>query len=260
VLLLAACPVTVRGEGGGTLSQACVLWEFLTMKGCMGCGTVKSYQTILNSTMGTKKVAFVDLWLFSSPDGNSDQYIIDARGNWYDSNSTKVMPQVYIDGSILVGPGAMAFDDYKNNLDVRYNVSRDYEISVSGSVVGGSVNVHLTETGSSSANNLYMKYYVLENNVNAWLPFVARTILPSDAVSSIPPGGMDFTKTYSINPGWNPANLSFVAFLQSDTNKEVQQAVYYDNNSPVPEMGSIFVLPAGSLLAMAAVLSIRRKD
>ena len=91
------------------------------------------------------------------------------------------------------------------------------------------------------------------NHVERW------TSSPADGVdpAALP---KDIKKSFTIDQSWNSGKLSFVAFLQTDTTKEVLQACTYGyGGNSVPEIGPLFVIPLGGLF-VAVLAAASRKD
>jgi hypothetical protein len=280
VCVLALCmflagtyPVTAKTTSTVMDNQPRVLWEMCTKLGCLNCGPAHVFEEELNGTYGSDLV-IMDLWT-RSPDKN-DTVAIQDRVSWldkrYDTEGID-LPELYIDG-IFQGAGTVSQSSSKSEINTRLGMTRDFAISVSGDIASGSVNVHLDKTGTGSYSNLKMRYILQEYNIHTTDAYgsplsiarEARTMLPDDAVGSIPGGGLDFTKTFTLNPGWVTRNLSVIAFLQvdgtandppveGDTSRQVLQTCEYLPGGTVTEITPVFVFAFGCIVAITIAVS-----
>jgi hypothetical protein len=145
-------------------------------------------------------------------------------------------------------------------------MERNFDITISGNISSGSVEVHLDQLGLSNTGNFVLRYALIESecyyrggtDIDEYYDRVVRNIPQDDAINttSLP---ADFTKIFTIKTGWRLNYLSFVAFLQSDDNKEVVQSDFYGRGVPVPEI-SPFVLFSitGLFMVSTAFFTVRQ--
>jgi hypothetical protein len=159
----------------------------------------------------------------------------DAVINWYGISGfpTAIFDGVsaHVGGSTLVNDPALVAD-YKARIDARPATSPiKLELAayiVNGAVTYAGVNVTAVDSVAGYAN-LKVKAVVVEdlqtahnNGMMRWTP---RDVLFSQDLSINQGETKTFSGTGSLGGGWTTANLGVVAYVQSQTSKEVVQSI-----------------------------------
>jgi hypothetical protein len=157
---------------------------------------------------------------------------------------------------------------YLDMIDLRLGYKSSFEITVSGSITGGIVTVHLNQIDSTYAVSPVMQYMVVENGISypsgtEWdgiYDHILRMTLSPDSITlPVPSGGVGFSKSFVIDSSWNPDKLSFIAFIQNGSSKEIFQSCYYGYGGlAVPEINPLMVLPMGGLFVAVLVIARRK--
>lgn len=84
------------------------------------------------------------------------------------------------------------------------------------------VNIDVDETVVATGN--YVHFVICEEGLVGY-PNMARAMLADEAFTLTTPGeSTSFVKTFTLDPAWNPDNVTFVVFVQSQDAMEVLQA------------------------------------
>ena len=273
VFFIAASPLAVHAEKKTMRSQCVVLFESFSETWCPACGKSEPVKDQLWAAYGPSQIAMVDYHPKAS--GHDDPFAISAvraRVGYYYPDYKLVPPTAIIDGvTTLVGSGSYpSYQDFVNAINPRLAVPRSFEIGISGDISSGSVQVSLAQTGTSSAAGLTMRYALVESDlydkngedIDGTYHHVVRLIPANDTVAlPVPSGGQSFTKNYALNASWVTSKLSFVAFIEDDSTKEVLQACFYGyGGTVVPEISPLAVIPLGGLFAALFIVPMRRKS
>jgi thiol-disulfide isomerase/thioredoxin len=265
IVSLAAFPISVHGQPKSLQQNGVVLLEKFTGTWCPPCGAIApTIKKVWNEYTGSK-LAIIEYHFNGA--GSTDPFRIvesNTRSTYYGITS---LPTVWIDGKkMLMGSDQITYDNLTGTINSRLATERAFEITISGNISSGSVKVHLDQLGSSSAGNLVLRYALVESecyyrggtDLDEYYDHVVRFLPQDDAIntSSLP---AEFTKTFTIKPGWRLNYLSFVVFLQNDDNKEVVQSCFYGWGVPVPEISPLALVPiAGLFIVSTALITGRR--
>jgi hypothetical protein len=164
----------------------------------------------------------------------------DERRLWYDING---YPTCEFDGIEEVVGGSSAPDDsavynnYKENITTRSPIPSPVTITLTGSLSGptGSITTNITAIDeiSPSLTDLMVRFVIYEDhNYTVWNSSrqyrLRYTVVENLAVESISLSQFDnlkFTKPFSVNASWDTNVLGAVVFVQSESTKEILQAV-----------------------------------
>jgi thiol-disulfide isomerase/thioredoxin len=264
--VIAAAPYAAHAEKRTLQDQCVVLFEKVTGTWCPPCGTVSPTVDQVWDDYGATKVAIVEYHngQFANPGASYyDPFASDATNTKAGDLGVTGVPTVFIDGKTKL-VGVQDYATYQTEIDSRLGIVRDFTITVAGDVTSGSVDVTLDQLGSSSATNTVLRYAVVESDKyfsggtdpDNTYHHICRAIPTEDAITLPLSGPATFTKTYTVDGGWDSGKLSFVAFLQSTSgDKEVYQAIFYGYGAPaVPEFNAMFMLPVGG--ALVAIIAV----
>jgi hypothetical protein len=253
-----------------------VLLEKVTGTWCPPCGTLSPTIDKIWEYFGSTKLAIIEYHNGATSGPYYDPFATTETNGKASYYGVTGVPTVIIDGdqaNMIVG--VYDYTTYSDAINASLAIAREFTINVSGTISSGSVTVHLEQTDPSSATNLKMRYAVLESekyysggtDPDDIYNHICRKIVTEDAVTlPVPSGGVDYTKTFTVDPGWDSAKLSFVAYLQeggsTPTTKKVHQACFYGYGSAnVPEISPLFILPmGGAFVALVALACRKRKE
>jgi hypothetical protein len=160
-----------------------------------------------------------------------------ARAEYYGGVSGT--PSVWFDGienkAGGTGHGVDAmYDVYVDLIKKRAPITAPISIGLSGSISGSlaQITVDLNKEGEIDSSNLYVRFAMIENEIQNngktyhWVmrDFIERSI----ASKSFP---LELKESFVIDNSWNFENLRIVVFVQDDSDKEVQEAAYFDFNA-----------------------------
>lgn len=219
----------------GTRAQRMVLIEDFTNDGCPPCAQANPYFDQLAEDYAGQ-VALIRYHV-NWPDDNDPMYLeakndVDPRINYYGVTG---VPSVFCDGT-QVEFQTSYYGDLQSAVDARLSVPSPLTMTISGSITGtqGEVNVHIEVVDSITASNLYIRIAIFENDIMYTGPngepehdWTVRKMLDNAQGTSISFSGIgdtkDISKTFTVSSSWNVDKLGAVAWVQSDTTKEVLQ-------------------------------------
>ena len=271
LLSIGASPMMVRGAERTMQSNPIVLFEIFTATWSPQCGGIGIIVDDIEANYGSANIATIE-YHFNQKNGALDPFTAAGNMDRLDYYNPTGIPCVNIDGPIqFAGLDTISYPACAYNINSRLATPRDFDLSVSGNISDGNVNVHLEQLGSVSMTNLTLRYALTEGSVyciNGTDPDrtyhnVARVIPLDDKITLPLTEALDIQKTFSVNPDWVKENLTFVAYLQNDVGKEVLQATGYGYiYGLVPEISPLVVIPLSGMMVAVFALAfrIRRKE
>jgi thiol-disulfide isomerase/thioredoxin len=166
-----------------------------------------------------------------------------ARKTYYDPPGDPYgYPTCLFDGIEYVEGGSQDPDDpatynnYKAKIDGRIPIPSPVTITLTGSLSGGmgsiTANITAIDDISPALTNLKVRFVIYDDhNYSVWdtyefiLRYTVVANLPEESISLSQYDNLEFTKGFSIDPGWDADKLGAVVFVQADSTKEVLQAV-----------------------------------
>lgn len=170
---------------------------------------------------------------------NGDTYAntySNARNTYYGINS---FPTAVFDGVMKYVGGSHSSSLYSTYLP-RYNSRKaipsnfDMSMEVTNNGLDYTAVITITKVAASTATQLVLQFCVTQSNIEQnWqgqthLEHVNRLMVPNQNGTPV-----DFTSgdvqtvtlTYSLDPAWPVEDCEFIAFLQSNNGKEIQQGI-----------------------------------
>ncbi|MBI5806528.1 choice-of-anchor J domain-containing protein [candidate division TA06 bacterium] len=138
-------------------------------------------------------------------------------------------------GSDTAGAGASQYNDFRASFDKRKSIKSPFKITLDGTYSGGVGTLNVTtDYPGSSPIPVTVRVAIIEASKHTHWPTVAsalpqdsifdfvRDVLPSSIGDVYSVNGGMATRNYAfiVNPGWNIANLSFVAWAEKQGQKE----------------------------------------
>ncbi|MCP4442271.1 MAG: Omp28-related outer membrane protein [Aureispira sp.] len=170
------------------------------------------------------------------------------------------VPQVYMDGNVLVGVSPSAVTQAQIDTQVLdssfISIELDHTLSTALDVVNISCKIK-NENTVQFFGGRKLRIALIEKQIHATQPFgsngeqvfngIVRKLLPDSTLSSIAVGDSFMLTTQVTIPSYiyNAEQLAVVAYVQNDNNKEVYQA---QMSAPKP-------LPAGANVVDASIVS-----
>lgn len=137
-----------------------------------------------------------------------------------------------VGGSHTASMASSYVPKYQQRIAIPSNISMSMAATNSG--LDYTVVVTMTKVGNLTATNLKLRFAVTVSNITyAWqgqthLNFVNALMVPDaggTAVDFSSGSVQTATLTFQIDPTWPVEDIEFVAFVQSDANKEIQQGI-----------------------------------
>jgi thiol-disulfide isomerase/thioredoxin len=165
----------------------------------------------------------------------------DARATAYGVSG---IPDVWFDASLRqTGAGSVsdAYNAYKAHYNTRRGSQSPITIASGGVIDGSTATVYAQlEKVDSVSGSLNIRYVLYENGVNdggtSYKNVVRKMEVDSVSSTDFP---MSKEKSFTIQSGWNSANLNAAIFVQVGTNGEVLQAKYEDFDGPLNEAPTV---------------------
>jgi len=260
----------VTGSGQNMrITQNVVLFEKFTGTWCSPCGAISPNVSKIWEFYGSTKLAIVEYHLVW---GRTDPYEIPAgvtRSNYYNVGSIGI-PYILTDGTYVTYGKGYNYTSMSEAINQSLAVTRHFEIGISGDLASGSVTVHISQISPTTATDLRLRYAIVESNLiyhagtspGGWYNHTVRAIPAEDIITlPLPVGGSDFVKTFTLSPSWVTQNLSFVAFLQNDSSKQVLQSCFYGYGAAtVYEFNAVLLFPGAVFVAIVSLIAFRRKN
>ena len=178
-----------------------------------------------------------------------------ARENFYGVTG---YPTAYFDGGNAVIGGdhyESMYDYYWPKVQQRMAVPSPVTIEVYGTHTGQSysVIVKVTKVSAISGSNIRLQLCITESNIiYAWqgqseLDYVNRLMVPDQngtALNFADCNVQEIPLTFNISSGWSFVNLQLVAFVQTNSNKEIHNGYKTSLaflSPPPPPLGATFV-------------------
>ncbi len=159
-----------------------------------------------------------------------------ARANYYGISG---IPDSYFDGVINVSGGSATqsmYNSYLPKVNQRIAIPSSFEIEmdISSSGLDYTVDVTVTKVADFNGTNPVFQLCVTESHIEeSWqnqshLHWVERLMAPSASGTALDFSSGDiqnFTVSFIIEPDWNIEFCEMVGFVQTNSNKEVQQCI-----------------------------------
>jgi hypothetical protein len=221
------------GTAGGLVDRN-VLVEFITTFACVNCPFGEEALNNLMDEYGADRLCVVAY--HDDTQVGTDETI--ARIDWYTDNpdfpgSPVAYPIAVFDGGRIVeGSSSVstAQENYELEIELRRAIGSPLSMRLVGDLGGGraSLTAKVRVMDALPVGTYVLRTVVLENDINfahELFPFVARDIL-DDVPFTLAAVGDSVEVVYdvTIDPGWNPANLDAIAFVQNDETMEIAQS------------------------------------
>jgi thiol-disulfide isomerase/thioredoxin len=211
-----------------------VLAEQFTATWCGYCPNAAAGLKQLQNEVGVENFVILAYHISSSdPMATAET---DARATAYGVSG---IPDVWFDATLRTtgaGSPSSAYDAYKAHYNTRRASESPLKIATGGVIDGTTATVYTQiEKVDTISGSLNIRYVLYENGVSSGDTYnnVVRK-MEADTVSSTDfPVSKD--KSFTIQSGWNSANLKAAVFVQSGSNGEVYQAKYEDFDGPLNE-------------------------
>jgi hypothetical protein len=160
-----------------------------------------------------------------------------ARAEYYGGVSGT--PNVWFDGTEnLVGGTGQGVDAmynvYVDIINKRAPIATPISMGISGSITDSQaqISVDITQENVIDVSNLYVRFALMEDglqyNGNTF-HWVMRDFSERSIASGTFP--LKLQESFDIDSSWNSENLRIVVCVQDDSDREVQQAAYFDFNA-----------------------------
>jgi thiol-disulfide isomerase/thioredoxin len=206
------------------IPQRTTLAEVYTATWCFYCGYAEPALSQLAEKYGSSK--FIVLEYHGNDELSNSK--TEARSLWY---GVQGFPTVQFDGNTPVVGGALNLQSiYEKVIQKRLAIAPTVNLTLSGNIgeQTGLVKATITPVSGITRTNLKLRWVIYEDNVNfnrKYYRYVVRDILAEDKLDLQGTQPKNVSKTFTVNPVWNYANLGIVAFVQDDNSKEVLQTV-----------------------------------
>ena len=221
-------------------SQRIVLVEEFTQASCGPCAAQNpGFNAVLSPNLGVKVVAikYQTNWPGVDPMNTQTQTWVGPRVNYYNVGG---VPEAIMDGNVYQGaPSGVT----QSSINTRYNVPSPFTLNLTHSIANNQISISLTITASQNfTSNGALKAHValIEKEINFSTPpgsngetvfhDVMRQMIPNASgttLASTWTTGQTQTLPFNVAvPSYiyDITKLQVVAFIQSDGNKQVQQA------------------------------------
>ena len=182
------------------------------------------------------------------PDPYSNQYA-DSRVSYYGMNS---WPTSKFDGVVTYVGGNHSSSIYTQYLP-RYNQRKAIPSHIAMNMVVSNAGldytavVTMTKVGNLTASNLKLYFFVSQSHISyAWqgqthLNYVTRLMVPDQNGTGVDFSGGDVqtaTLNFTMNAAWPLEDCEFIAYVQDNSTKEIQQAVKKGALPFIPEFNA----------------------
>jgi hypothetical protein len=160
-----------------------------------------------------------------------------ARGGYYGGVSGT--PNVWFDGTEnMVGGTGQGVDAmynvYVDYINKRTPIATPISIGLDGAISGSQAQITLdiTKEGEIDGSNLHVRFALMEDGLlynGKTFHWVLRDFSARSITSETFP--LELQESFDIDNNWKSENLRIVVFLQNDSDREVQQASYFDFNT-----------------------------
>ncbi len=145
-------------------------------------------------------------------------------------------PSVWVDGILNIagatGQGVDAmYDVYVDKINQRAPIVTDISIGINGLISGSQaqITVEINNSGNIDASNFNVRFALMEDGLQyngKTFDWVMRDFLEmSIDIGTFP---LELSESFDIDGRWNPENLRAVVWVQDDSDKELQQASYFE--------------------------------
>lgn len=145
-------------------------------------------------------------------------------------------PNVWVDGILNIagatGQGVDAmYDVYVDKINQRAPIVTDISIGINGLISGSQaqITVEINNSGNIDASNFNVRFALMEDGLQyngKTFDWVMRDFHEmSIDIGTFP---LELSESFDIDGRWNPENLRAVVWVQDDTDKELQQASYFE--------------------------------
>jgi PKD repeat protein len=156
----------------------------------------------------------------------------DARNSFYNVSG---FPTAYFDGvsSVVGGNHTQSmYSSYLPRVQSRMNVPSEVTLGVTGTHTNltYNINVTVTKVAEINGNNIKLQVVLTESHiVYAWqgqseVNYVERLMAPDQNGTTLDfseSNVLEIPLTFTLQPGWNLSQMELVAFVQTNSNKEI---------------------------------------
>lgn len=169
---------------------------------------------------------FVGLELHTS--GPLSNTWTNQRSSYYGITGT---PTIIFDGiSKVIGGGSGLYDTYLSRIESRlfYKSHVDFEMDGLLTEDSGEITLTVTVLDYLAWNNMKVRFYVYEDDCYSggkYYHYVVRKSLTQENLTIKNVGEQQvITRSFTMDPAWDPEKVGVVAFIQEDSWKEVLQS------------------------------------